>query len=689
MEVKLKLIALLALILIATSASALTLTTFNNSQTSDSIYVSGGSSNSVAILLPKRSTINSATVNLTASYNNSGVFISNGYFADSASTASSWTNFTTGPTPWALQAAGGGVGNELIKISQPIVENSSMYSYVSTNISQINPGSLFFSRYNGAATQTPGSVLTQLYFQNGTFIATIRNDTYTAPSGLFDRTSLNLSSFGTLNNIMLVFNESKTSSLRFVFGLSEVSLNSTTSNVSGFIGLSNNTFYSKPGTFYDRLIAEDHSSPEITSNFSGQIQNYLANCTEDINGFCTVPLSFSSNTNGTLVLNALEVNYTSLSGLYTSVIDLTTLGIINATTLTVTNGTNQVVTVLDFTSNSTVFIPFANLPAGNVQLIYSKPGYQSTNFFINITEGLVSNITAYLLNTTAPNVAQISFNVVNSVQSPIPGAIISVYQPINNTYVLVGQAQTDSSGFAALFLDQTVTYILNVSATGFNPISQTLRPTLLSYIIQLQPSNANSFPLPLSGMNFTLLPPAITHVIETFIFDLQVTDGSITNQILTLTDANGNILNQTSNNTASNGTRLNFTYNMTNVNVSLFLTGTFTRTGVGTYSQSINYPATAFNFNTTNSSISTIIDDFTDPAHPENRPPAFFMGIVAFILTTIFTITVYRYAGNAATSAFAGFLFLTLLTFFGFITWSLWLLLLVTIVGLVYFVFRG
>lgn len=224
------------------------------------------------------------------------------------------------------------------------------------------------------------------------------------------------------------------------------------------------------------------TSGSIMTNFSSQINQYLAQCTADANGYCNVPLTVYSST-GSLLFDNVSINYTfTVNPVYvnTSILSAYLLSHPGNTTIPLlfTNSANGTIEVSNvsykYAGGNATYTVLAHNPSytinasANVTFFYSKWDYSlagsiSAIEFIPQTS-TSKNVTPYRQTSTVPmiNVTSyayneqgfnfsiydtMSFSCVNLTVSKTSNKSLGVLLPNNKwTDLIVNMTPSNSSG---------------------------------------------------------------------------------------------------------------------------------------------------------------------------------------------------------------------------------------------------
>ena len=184
-----------------------------------------------------------------------------------------------------------------------------------------------------------------------------------------------------------------------------------------------------------------------------------------------------------------------------TIFDEETIEIINytETTLIFTHNLSQ------FTNTTTTGATFIDdLIGGSWDILASTPIHSQRHYFVTITANSHTNLNMYLLNSS--NGETKFFNLKNKQDQAITGALVSVSNQINNTFVTVAQKESDFAGQANIFLSSANEYRFTIEAPGFNTKVFDLEPVQTTYNIILTSEDDVEFTTVFSKVSYTILP---------------------------------------------------------------------------------------------------------------------------------------------------------------------------------------
>lgn len=175
--------------------------------------------------------------------------------------------------------------------------------------------------------------------------------------------------------------------------------------------------------------------------------------------------------------------------------------IINFTTTTILFDHNAT----QFTNSTTTGTMFVDtLLDGFWDILVSTPLHDPRHYFFTVTPQTHTDLTVYLLNSS--NGETKTFNVKNSQDQVISGALITVSNKVNNTFVTVAQKFSDFAGQATIFLRSDREYRFTIEATGFSTKVFNLEPIQSSYNIILDSIDIIDFTTIFDEVSYSILP---------------------------------------------------------------------------------------------------------------------------------------------------------------------------------------
>jgi len=144
------------------------------------------------------------------------------------------------------------------------------------------------------------------------------------------------------------------------------------------------------------------------------------------------------------------------------------------------------------TNQTSLFLAFggAQLPTGDITLEVSSFGYGQRVYYTSMTGGILTNITAYLVATTAGS--YVRFHTLTITEVGVQGVLVQINRSISGTTTQVGAMTTDSTGTALFFMNPLVTYTISATKSGYVPVISSIAPSQADYkIYMLQPLQFN------------------------------------------------------------------------------------------------------------------------------------------------------------------------------------------------------
>lgn len=650
---KIKSIYLLLILLCVSTVSAATLTTWNNSQSTVDLNFSNNNNDTAYILLPKYINISNAIFNIT-----------------NVTTQTVIPSSSFGNQSIAGSCIFGSTNERFV------TSGSSGNCAKSYDLNLTNSTNIYFTYYGGQSGGNNFNFSFAIAYTNNTVIESFDNQALPVGSYVNISNNLRANYNGTYRLLFNVIPNGVGGVILAESYATNLILNVTPANVTAYISgsaISNTTLL---------------NSTYVTNNFTTILQSYLAACTADSNGYCTVPITITNAYNKSYMqLKDLNITYSIYAGLLTRVRNADTNGLINGSQLILSNTTTQYTTTINYSGNDTVFLPWNVIPTGTVTLTYSATGYDTATYSLTLNSTNLANLTAFLQNTTAANAISVTILVRNTNNVQIENALVEIYRSINGTYMLVGQDYTDGTGQITAVLDSTLLYSLQISKSGYNTRNQTLNPVSSLVTITLSSAVSAVPETPLQNLYWLLEPDLIDTQIQPFSLMINTTTNSLEWYNVTLVMNNGTVLNTTSGSN-SNGGKITITYNVSKLynalsNQTIILKGYFKKVNQSQY-QFFNvkiytlYSIPSFNY-TGNASVNAIKDS---SVNSNNKPSPLFAGLLVFAIILVVSGSVYMQSGARTPSLALGVIILTFFAYIGWIDWILWLPIVLIALGL-------
>lgn len=122
------------------------------------------------------------------------------------------------------------------------------------------------------------------------------------------------------------------------------------------------------------------------------------------------------------------------------------------------------------TSGNIKLINLNDLPANQYTVSVSATNYLTRTYYVTTTNGSVTNLDAYLLNTT--DGTSVTFFAADRFNTPLENAIIYVQRFVGSTWLTVGTTTTDSSGSAAISIEAGISYRGVGTASGYENVTR-------------------------------------------------------------------------------------------------------------------------------------------------------------------------------------------------------------------------
>ncbi len=162
----------------------------------------------------------------------------------------------------------------------------------------------------------------------------------------------------------------------------------------------------------------------------------------------------------------------------------------------------ELLTFTNTTADGTFFID--NLLDGLWSILASTSKHFQRNYFFTVSPQSHTFLNIYLLNTS--NGEEKIFNIKNKKDQAISGALITVSNKINSSYVTVAQKSSDFGGQANIFLKSTNEYRFTINADGFTTKVFDLEPIQTDYNIILSSTEEISFTTIFEDISYLIIP---------------------------------------------------------------------------------------------------------------------------------------------------------------------------------------
>lgn len=142
---------------------------------------------------------------------------------------------------------------------------------------------------------------------------------------------------------------------------------------------------------------------------------------------------------------------------------------------------------------------FSGLTTDFYTLTFSRTGYSSRRYYVDVYDGSFQYVNVYLNNGSS-----ILFNFKTSTGSALSGVTFSVYTTVGGSSVLVESVSSDITGNAQVSLESGKYYSFVASKSGYNSYAFILNPVLYSsYDVVLTPSTIGNVVIPSATVSFS------------------------------------------------------------------------------------------------------------------------------------------------------------------------------------------
>jgi len=316
---------------------------------------------------------------------------------------------------------------------------------------------------------------------------------------------------------------------------------------------------------------------------------------------------------------------------------------------------------------------------GDSTLIVKASGYENSNYYLTLTENTTLNQTAYLLATASAVSKQ--FTIQDTLGTVIPSVKLTIKRFINDTWQVVKEAKTDSSGIAVIPVEEEILYSVTFTAPGYVSLTQTYTGNTAQVLVTIATETGLVLDHWTEGIYWTMLPSVNalkTEENQTISFTAVSDNSSLEDYSLLVYWTNGTLIyNQTT--TSGDGGTLSTTMNLTSASPgrSIRASGGFTKAGYPTFY--INRTFYIHNATVSNRTLFGLMPNF-----PEEND----LGEIATTIIAVTTVLVVT-GGIAATvggvgAGIVGLLVLGMFTFMGWFSSGLFLAILVVVLSIYY-----
>jgi len=309
----------------------------------------------------------------------------------------------------------------------------------------------------------------------------------------------------------------------------------------------------------------------------------------------------------------------------------------------------------------------------------ASAGYQNSKYYVTLTENTTLNQTAYLLATASALNKQ--FTIQDTLGTVLPNVKLTLSRFINNTWQIVREETSDSSGIIVIQVESGVLYAASFTAAGYATLTQTYLGNTAQVLVTLSTETGLNLDHQTEGIYWSMQPSVNSlHATEnqTISFTAVSNNASLTDYSLLLYWLNGTVIfNQTV--ISSSGGILSHTMNLTGITSgrSIKAAGSFTKAGYPVFW--VNRTFYIYNATTSNRTLFGLM-----PTFPANN------GLGEMATTLIALTVVLLVTGGLAASVGgvgAGLVGLVVLGMFAFVGWfsaGIYLAVLVVVAGLYY-----
>lgn len=263
------------------------------------------------------------------------------------------------------------------------------------------------------------------------------------------------------------------------------------------------------------------------------VKGHNYNIFVDHPNFAFLSVNYSTNTN----FNNLTVYMNTTNSVYILIYNSQTLALINISTTITFTSVNYTFSFI--TSNGTYLA--SNLTPAIYTVSFNNSQFDPISYIVTMNPDTAQELKAYMIDS---NLTELIFFYIQNLASEPLNATINIQQLLNNSFVTIGNKQTDLTGFTYFYLIERTTYRITITSLGYDTRTFDFEPFLVNspYIIRLNPSAVTSFRTIFDDVDYLLTPQNSTLPVGTNTFSIQT---SSANGILLYTyiNCNGNISN--------------------------------------------------------------------------------------------------------------------------------------------------
>lgn len=270
-------------------------------------------------------------------------------------------------------------------------------------------------------------------------------------------------------------------------------------------------------------------------------QGLVYNITVNAAGFKTQSVLTNNLTSATTAQNItlMQSGFTNLSVLVYN--EGTSALMSGSTTMTIDRYSSTAAYNIN-NGNATFLVPELNT---SLRFVFNKTDF-TTRQIIESFSGRLDyyNISIYLLNSSAPNVQQITFRVTDAAQNNLVNAFIAIKQVTPGGTITYEEKNTDIAGLANFNLDTTKTYTISIAKTGYVTQEFFIDFSTNEYLIVLSLDRQIDFTAGYGGISYIRSPTeSILNASQTnFTLNITATGGNLDSVTVRVYDAS-NVFN--------------------------------------------------------------------------------------------------------------------------------------------------
>lgn len=254
------------------------------------------------------------------------------------------------------------------------------------------------------------------------------------------------------------------------------------------------------------------------SSFIPLIQGYFYNFFIDPASFASANVTVPANAS----TNFYQFTLLPSNSIFLFFFDQSTLAaIFQNVTVTFSNSS------LSFVNSSNTSIMVASeLTPGVWTIMAESSGYESSQYFVTVTDGGIQDLDVYLLNSSVSQDTTITIKD-GDTADVIQNATVTIQIRVGSNWVTVDQKRSDLFGVTVFGLEQGEEYQVIVEANGYATKTGTFFRTTSSYIIVMSSANNQNFATYGDDFSYSLSPNLVGASLTNFSITTSSPTGAI------------------------------------------------------------------------------------------------------------------------------------------------------------------